>query len=78
MAPPPKAFRKGRDFVAWRGLTRRQRATGGKHAPAAPSCLPSTISPPCRFQPCRAGHHAMRSMSWAKRSAKAAMKSRRS
>ncbi|MFC3061844.1 IS110 family transposase [Paenirhodobacter populi] len=30
LAPPPKKFRKGRDFAAWLGLTPRQHSTGGK------------------------------------------------
>jgi transposase len=30
LAPPPEAFRKGRDFAAWLGLTPRQHSTGGK------------------------------------------------
>ena len=30
LAPLPEAFRKGRDFAAWLGLTPRQHSTGGK------------------------------------------------
>lgn len=30
LAPPLEAFRKGRDFAAWLGLTPRQHSTGGK------------------------------------------------
>jgi transposase len=30
-APDPKAFRSGRHFAAWLGLTPRQNATGGRH-----------------------------------------------
>lgn len=30
LAPPPKMFRRGRDFAAWVGLTPRQHSTGGK------------------------------------------------
>ena len=30
LAPPAEAFRCGRDFAAWLGLTPRQRSTGGK------------------------------------------------
>jgi transposase len=30
LAPPREAFRKGRDFAAWLGLTPRQHSTGGK------------------------------------------------
>jgi transposase len=30
LAPPAEAFRKGRDFAAWVGLTPLQRSTGGK------------------------------------------------
>ncbi len=30
LAPPPKMFRKARDFAAWLGLTSRQHSTGGK------------------------------------------------
>ena len=30
LAPPPKTFRKARDFAAWLGLTPRQHSTGGK------------------------------------------------
>ncbi len=30
LAPPPKTFRRGRDFAAWLGLVPRQHSTGGK------------------------------------------------
>ncbi len=30
LAPPPRTFRRGRDFAAWLGLTPRQHSTGGK------------------------------------------------
>ena len=30
LAPSPEAFRSGRDFAAWLGLTPVQRSTGGK------------------------------------------------
>ena len=30
LAPPPKTFRKARDFAAWLGLVPRQHSTGGK------------------------------------------------
>lgn len=30
LAPTPQAFKKGRDFAAWLGLTPLQRSTGGK------------------------------------------------
>ncbi len=30
LAPSPRAFRRGRDFAAWLGLTPLQRSTGGK------------------------------------------------
>lgn len=30
LAPTPQAFRKGRDFAEWLGLTPLQRSTGGK------------------------------------------------
>ena len=30
LAPPPEAFRSGRDFAAWIGLTPRQKSSGGK------------------------------------------------
>jgi transposase len=30
LAPPPKHFRRARDFAAWLGLTPRQHSTGGK------------------------------------------------
>lgn len=32
-APPPWAFRRGRDFAAWLGLTLEQHSTGGKQRP---------------------------------------------
>jgi transposase len=30
LAPPAQAFKRGRDFAAWLGLTPLQRSTGGK------------------------------------------------
>jgi transposase len=30
LAPPPEAFRSGRDFAAWVGLTPQQKSSGGK------------------------------------------------
>jgi transposase len=37
LAPPPQAFRRGRDFAAWVGLTPLQRSTGGKQRLGATS-----------------------------------------
>jgi transposase len=37
LAPPAEAFRRGRDFAAWAGLTPLQRSTGGKQKLGATS-----------------------------------------
>ena len=37
LAPPATAFRNGRDFAAWAGLTPLQRSTGGKQKLGATS-----------------------------------------
>ncbi len=37
LAPPADAFRKGRDFAAWVGLTPSQHSTGGKQKPGTTS-----------------------------------------
>ncbi len=47
LAPPPEAFRKGRDFTAWLGLTPRQHSTGRKQRPGATTALPGHCVPQC-------------------------------
>jgi transposase len=39
LAPAPQAFKKGRDFAAWLGLTPLQRSTGGKQKLGQTSCM---------------------------------------